>query len=527
MLQGNRIGTDPAGAHAVPNASTGISVVGAAGVLIGGEEPGAGNLISGNGGAAIVISGIGNVVQGNFLGTDAGGTRPIPNGSGVRLGDAAGTIVGGTGEGEGNLIAFSVASGVAVLLGQDNSIRGNSIHSNGTLAIDLVENGPREGPTANDEGDEDEGSNHLQNFPLIASAEPVSGGLRIQGTLRVGPGIYKLDFYADSACLRRPRALSQMRAHLGEADVFLPELQVPSHEGEIHFDVTIEAALAPGEILTATATDANGNTSEAYSGIVFDVMPRSGSSSGGEPFVVFGTDFASDSVVRVDGAPVPGLVVDETTIAAVSPALPPGTVSTVSVSSGVGPSGALSHAWVSDFLDAPPSHAFHDSVVSLAANGIAAGCGSGYFCVDGPLTRAQAAPLLLRSRDGVCELPASCGGVFSDVPCPGPFADWIEALAASGITAGCGGGMYCPGTSLRRDQVSVLLLKARFGETYAPPPCSGAYLDVPCPGPFTDWIEDLTARGIAGGCGFDLYCPEAAVTRGQMAAFLTKTFELP
>jgi hypothetical protein len=87
--------------------------------------------------------------------------------------------------------------------------------------------------------------------------------------------------------------------------------------------------------------------------------------------------------------------------------------------------------------------------------------------------------------------------------------------------------MYCPGASLRRDQVSVFLLKARFGETYLPPPCSGAYLDVPCPGPFADWIEDLTARGIAAGCGSDLYCPDEAVTRGQMAAFLTKAFELP
>ena len=113
------------------------------------------------------------------------------------------------------------------------------------------------------------------------------------------------------------------------------------------------------------------------------------------------------------------------------------------------------------------------------------------------------------------------------MPCPGQFSDWIEALAASGITAGCGGTEYCPDAALRRDQVAVLLLKARFGEAYVPSTCTGRYLDVPCPGPFADWIENLTALGFAGGCGVDLYCPDATVTRGQMAAFLTKTFELP
>jgi hypothetical protein len=355
----------------------------------------------------------------------------------------------------------------------------------------------------------------------------VPEGLRIRGALRVGPGIYKLDFYADTSCRPRPRGLSQMRAHLGEADVTLPERNSPSHEGEIHFDVTIDAALEAGEVVTATATDGDGNTSRASGGIVFDGAPRSGSPSGGEPLVVFGTDFASDSVVRVGGVMVPALVLGETMIAAVSPALPAGTVADVSVSSQSGPSGALSHAWVADFLDVPPLHPFHASAVTLAANGIAAGCGAGNFCVDAPLTRAQAAPFLLRSRDGACATPPPCAGVFVDVPCPGPFTDWIEALAASGITAGCGGGAYCPDASLRRDQVSVLLLKARFGETHFPPPCTGAFLDVPCPSPFTDWIEDLAARGFAGGCGGGAYCPDAAVTRGQIATMITKSFALP
>ena len=525
-LQGNRIGTDAEGALAIPNTANGISIAGANGVLVGGTEPGAGNLISGNGGSAIVIQGVGNLVLGNRLGTDATGAVPIPNGVGVRLGEAVGTWIGGLGAGEANLIAFQTGSGVVISGGLDNSVRGNSIHSNGRLGIDLLEGGFLQGHTANDDGDGDEGPNLLQNFPLIESVDPVAGGIRIVGSLRAAPGIYKLDFYADSACTRRPRSLPQMRVHLGDVDVSLPE-EAPVHEGEIHFDVTLDVSLAPDEVVSATATDGTGSTSEVSSGIVFDVSPRSGSASGGEAFVVFGTDFAADASVLVGGVPVSSFLVDEGTLAAVSPPQAAGTVATVTVVSTAGPGGFLPYARVSDFLDVPPAHTFHDSVVTLAVNGIAAGCGSGSFCVDNPVTRAQSAPLLLRARDGVCEVPPPCTGVFPDVPCPGPFTDWIEALAASGITAGCGGGNYCPDGPLRRDQISVLLLKARFGESYVPPPCGGAFVDVPCPGPFADWIEDLTAKGFAAGCGVGLYCPEATVTRGQIAAFLTKAFELP
>ena len=83
--------------------------------------------------------------------------------------------------------------------------------------------------------------------------------------------------------------------------------------------MTIDASLLADEVLTATATDASGNTSEASSGILFDVAPRSGDPQGGEPFVVFGTDFASDASLLVNGSPVSSLVVDDTLIAAVSP----------------------------------------------------------------------------------------------------------------------------------------------------------------------------------------------------------------
>jgi hypothetical protein len=77
--------------------------------------------------------------------------------------------------------------------------------------------------------------------------------------------------------------------------------------------------------------------------------------------------------------------------------------------------------------------------------------------------------------------------------------------------------------------MATFLLKTDQGAGYAPPPCTGTvFLDVPCQGGIFDaWIEDIAARGITGGCGGGNYCPANAVTRAQMAVFLTKTFDLP
>jgi hypothetical protein len=75
--------------------------------------------------------------------------------------------------------------------------------------------------------------------------------------------------------------------------------------------------------------------------------------------------------------------------------------------------------------------------------------------------------------------------------------------------------------------MAVFLLKTKHGSSYAPPACLGIFADVTCPSPFADWIERLAAEGITGGCGGGDYCPSNPNTRGQMAVFLTKTFNLP
>ena len=137
------------------------------------------------------------------------------------------------------------------------------------------------------------------------------------------------------------------------------------------------------------------------------------------------------------------------------------------------------------------------------------------------------AVFLLKSKYGADYLPPPpTGTVFTDVPASNPFAPWIENLAALGVTGGCGSGQYCPNNPVTRAQMAVFLLKTRNGSTYSPPPGTGIFGDVaPCPGAFCDFIEDLYNQQITGGCQTSplLYCPTASVLRQQMAVFLVKT----
>jgi hypothetical protein len=197
---------------------------------------------------------------------------------------------------------------------------------------------------------------------------------------------------------------------------------------------------------------------------------------------------------------------------------------------------SLPHTWVlhlgRSFPDVPPDNTFYRFVETLFHRQVTGGCAGGDYCPGNPVTRAQMAVFLLKSKFGSAHVPPPCtGSVFTDVPCTGgPFDPWIEELASLQITGGCGGGNYCPGSTVTRQQMAVFLLKALEGSSYDPPDCTGVFDDVPCtPGiGFSDWIEELASRGITGGCSAapPLYCPTNPNNRGQMAAFLVKTFGL-
>ena len=194
-IQGNFIGTDITGTVALANGMWGVSIWSANETQIGGIEPGAGNLISGNLGDGIrltfaELSPLDNVIQGNFIGTDWTGTAALGNvGNGILI-EAFDTTVGGAESGAGNVIAYNTGAGVIITpnvvmpLGGEvntgNRILSNSIHSNGTLGIDLI----GDGVTPNDPA---EGG--PQTAPSIVSLTDTyySDHVVIEGTVQGSP----------------------------------------------------------------------------------------------------------------------------------------------------------------------------------------------------------------------------------------------------------------------------------------------------------------------------------------------------
>ncbi|HEU4479605.1 MAG TPA: SBBP repeat-containing protein, partial [Pyrinomonadaceae bacterium] len=253
IIQGNLIGTDVTGTHGLSSNAIGISISGT-NQLIGGTTPGAGNVISGNlVGIQLGPSGPqGNIIHGNLIGLNAPGTGPLSNlVDGIQITDSSNNTIGGTQSGAANKIAFNGGIGVRVLSGSGNAIRGNSIFSNGFLGIDLGGNGP----TVNDPTDTDTGPNLLQNFPVLTSVQTSSGNTRIQGSLKSTPNTtFQIDFYS-SAALDTPGN--------GEGALFFSTTSVNTDgNGDLTIDATIPEVLSAGRVITATATDPNGNTSE-------------------------------------------------------------------------------------------------------------------------------------------------------------------------------------------------------------------------------------------------------------------------
>jgi hypothetical protein len=149
------------------------------------------------------------------------------------------------------------------------------------------------------------------------------------------------------------------------------------------------------------------------------------------------------------------------------------------------------------------------------------------YCPGADVTRAQMAVFLERGMRGAAYQPPPAAGLFADVPASSPFAPWIEQLFHDGVTGGCGGGNYCPSAPVTRAQMAVFLTKARHpaGCVYAP---SGTvFADVPADYWAAGFIEQLARDGVTGGCGGGMYCPGASVRRDQMASFLVRGFRLP
>ena len=259
-IEGNFLGTDPSGMLARPNTGVGI-FVSSPDNIVGGTNPGARNLISGNapfdGVYVSPANGIGdasgNMIQGNFIGTQADGVSPLGN---ARIGvtvthGAHDNLVGDTAAGAGNRITFNAGSGVEVdAAGVGNAILSNSISSNGALGIELEGNGV----SLNDLGDSDTGSNNLQNYPVITGLTIASGNVTITGMLSSEASkTYRLEFFANDRV--DPSGYGEGQTFLGFEDV------TTDGSGDASFSVNFPVT-GTSTAFTATATDPDGNTSE-------------------------------------------------------------------------------------------------------------------------------------------------------------------------------------------------------------------------------------------------------------------------
>jgi len=252
-IAGNWIGVDATGQSELPN-NYGLN--GASGAMNGLVIRN--NLISGHTYDGISLTMNDASVTGNLIGVGADGVTPLGNGhNGIFL-SGSNNFIGGTGPGEANTIAHNGAtpfySGVRVgNTGLRNTIRGNRIFANSQLGIDL--RWP-DGVNANDPDDPDTGGNNLQNYPVITFAQSYADGTTaIHGTLDSNPNItFTLDFYYSA----EPGATGY-----GEGEFYLGAgVAATDTDGDATFEVTLPATIPPNHFVAATATQADGSTSE-------------------------------------------------------------------------------------------------------------------------------------------------------------------------------------------------------------------------------------------------------------------------
>jgi hypothetical protein len=254
-FQGNFIGTDPTGTTAIPNISNGILISSTNGNTIGGNSAAARNVISGNALAGISFTGTtantATVIQGNYIGVNASGAALPNGGAGVSIAGPSGVTIGGSAAGQGNVIAFNKGDGVDVTTATSTAVKisQNSIYSNVGLGIDLG----ADGITNNHTGGAISGPNNFLNHPVISSVTFGASSTTVAGSFNsAASSSFTLEFFA-----------SPIGSGTLQGKTFLGNTTVSTDtNGNATFSVSTLAATAAGQLITATATDSTGDTSE-------------------------------------------------------------------------------------------------------------------------------------------------------------------------------------------------------------------------------------------------------------------------
>jgi len=179
------------------------------------------------------------------------------------------------------------------------------------------------------------------------------------------------------------------------------------------------------------------------------------------------------------------------------------------------------------FTDVATASPYYRFVEALLHKGVTGGCEAGRYCPSAVVTREQMAVFALTAKQGPLYAPPACTTpVFGDVPASSPTCRFVEELARRGVIAGCGSGDFCPGQGITREVMSVFLLRT-LDPAIDPPACTTApFSDVPTSSIYCRWIAELVRRGVVTGCGGGRFCAGDSVTREQMAVFVAQTFGL-
>lgn len=159
-----------------------------------------------------------------------------------------------------------------------------------------------------------------------------------------------------------------------------------------------------------------------------------------------------------------------------------------------------------DVADSP----FRSDIERTFLAGVTFGCSPIYYCPSSPTTREVMAGFL----SNALRLPAASRDYFTDDE-SSPHEDAINRIAAAGITAGCGTGRFCPTGTVTRGQMAAFLSRS-----FHLPYTTRDFFTDDETSIFEGEINRLAASGITAGCGGSRFCPNSLVSREQMAAFL-------
>lgn len=178
------------------------------------------------------------------------------------------------------------------------------------------------------------------------------------------------------------------------------------------------------------------------------------------------------------------------------------------------------------FGDIPANHGFVDYVRIIKAANVTNGCGNNNYCPNDFTTRGQMAAFIIRSLLGSDTFQFPTAPYFTDVPATHPFFKWIQKLRQLNITTGCNLIEYCPEAPVTRGQMAAFLVRSKYGNTFRFP-TNPFFSDVPTTNFFFSHIQKLRQTGVTLGCGGTQYCVDANTTRAEMSAFLTRMYLTP